>query len=205
MDKYIRNSRLYHLSLRKKEKSATQSEFIFSTFAPIISHILFMSRKEKVFDYLQRLGIEYECHEHPPVPTVEIARQYWADIPDVQHCKNLFFRNHKGNKHYLIIFDCDQNLAIRDLEERLKQGKLSFASEERMIKYLGLSPGSVSLFGLINDTENHVHLFLDQKLEKAAKLSFHPNDNTASLVITNEGFRRFLAQCGNSYEYIDLY
>ncbi len=74
-----------------------------------------------------------------------------------------------------------------------------------MMKYLGLSPGSVSLFGLINDTENHVHLFLDKNLAKADHLSFHPNDNTASLVITAEGFRHFLARCGNSHEFIDLY
>lgn len=164
-----------------------------------------MSRKEEVFEYLRQSGIGYECHEHPATPTVEAARQYWADIHGVQHCKNLFFRNHKGDRHYLVIFDWGRNLAIRDLEQRLKQGKLSFASEERMMKYLGLSPGSVSLFGLINDTENHVQLFLDKNLEKADKLSFHPNDNTASLVITGEGFRRFLARCGNSYEYVDLY
>ncbi len=164
-----------------------------------------MNRKDRVFEYLRQSGIAYECHEHPAAPTVEIARQYWADMPGVQHCKNLFFRNHKGNRHYLVIFDCDRNLAIRDLEQRLGQGKLSFASEERMMKYLGLSPGSVSLFGLINDTENHVHLFLDRNLEKAGKISFHPNDNTASLVITAEGFRLFLARCGNRYEYVDLY
>ncbi len=164
-----------------------------------------MSRKKRVLEYLQRSGIEYECHEHPATPTVEIARQYWTDMPCVQHCKNLFFRNHKGNQHYLVIFDWNRNLAIRDLEQRLEQGRLSFASEERMMKYLGLSPGSVSLFGLINDTDNHVRVFLDKNLEKSDRLSFHPNDNTASLVITNDGFRRFLNMCGNSYEYIDLY
>lgn len=164
-----------------------------------------MSRKEKVFEYLQRLGIKYECHEHPAAPTVEVAKQYVTDIPDVQYCKNLFLRNHKGTKHYLVIFDWNQSLAIRDLEQRLEQGSLSFASEGRMMKYLGVSPGSVSLFGLINDTENHVHLFIDKNLEKSVKLSFHPNDNTVSLVITNKGFRQFLTECGNSYEYIDLY
>ncbi len=164
-----------------------------------------MNRRDKVFEYLQQAGIGYECHEQPPVPTVEDAKRYWAELPGVQHCKNLFFRNHKGNRHYLVIFDWNRNLAIRDLEQRLRQGRLSFASEERMMKYLGLSPGSVSLFGLINDTENHVHLFLDKNLENADRLSFHPNDNTASLVITAEGFRRFLDRCGNNYEFIDLY
>ena len=105
----------------------------------------------------------------------------------------------------MVVFNCDKNLAIHELEQRLKQGKLSFASEERMMKYLGLSPGSVSPFGIINDSENHVHLFLDKQLENAAKLSFHPNDNTASLVVKNEDFMRLLHHCGNSYEFIELY
>ena len=164
-----------------------------------------MDRIEAVFTYLEKAGITYDCYKHPAAPTVEIAKQYWADIPDAQHCKNLFFRNHKGNRHYLVIFDCDRNLAIHDLELRLKQGKLSFASEERMMKYLGLSPGSVSLFGLINDTEHHVHVFLDKHLETASKLSFHPNDNTASLVISNANFHHFLQHCGNTYQFIELY
>ena len=96
-------------------------------------------------------------------------------------------------------------MAIHDLEHRLHQGKLSFASEQRMDRYLGLRPGSVSPFGLINDTENHVHLFLDSTLKDQPSLSFHPNDNTATVVISREAFQRFLDICGNSYEYIDLY
>ena len=122
-----------------------------------------MERRQKVLDYLDRTGIPYEYYEHPETPTIEIARQYWHDDGS-KHCKNLFFRNHKGNRHYLVVFDCDRQLAIHDLEHRLRQGKLSFASEQRMERYLGLRPGSVSPFGLINDLENHVHLFLDQTL-----------------------------------------
>lgn len=161
-------------------------------------------RKQKVFDYLDQAGIPYEWYEHPEVPTIEIARQYWRNDGS-KHCKNLFFRNHKGNRHYLVVFDCDQQMAIHDLEHRLHQGKLSFASEQRMDRYLGLRPGSVSPFGLINDTENHVHLFLDSTLKDQPSLSFHPNDNTATVVISREAFQRFLDICGNSYEYIDLY
>lgn len=161
-------------------------------------------RKQKVFDYLHQAGIPYEWYEHPEAPTIEIARQYWRNDGS-KHCKNLFFRNHKGNRHYLVVFDCDQQLAIHDLEHRLHQGKLSFASEQRMERYLGLRPGSVSPFGLINDTENHVHLFLDSTLKNQPSLSFHPNDNTATVVISREAFQHFLDICGNSYEYIDLY
>ncbi|HPJ46687.1 MAG TPA: prolyl-tRNA synthetase associated domain-containing protein [Tenuifilaceae bacterium] len=146
----------------------------------------------------------FDYYEHPPVPTVEEASKYWVDI-EAAHCKNLFFRNHKGNRHYLVIFDYKQNLNIRDLEQRLRQGKLSFASEKRMLKYLGLTPGSVSPMGLIHDRENHVHLFIDKNLRQASRISFHPNLNTASLVIPFEGFVKYLNNSGNSYEFLDLY
>jgi Ala-tRNA(Pro) deacylase len=73
-----------------------------------------------------------------------------------------------------------------------------------MMRYLGVTPGSVSLFGLINDKDHHVHLFLDAKLKTARRISFHPNDNTASVVIPMDGFYRFLEWAGNSYEYIDF-
>ncbi len=160
--------------------------------------------RTKVYNYLNLNNIQYTTYEHPEAPTIEIARQYWHSDGS-KHCKNLFFRNHKGNRHYLVVFDSNQSLAIHDLEQRLKQGKLTFASEQRMEKYLGLKPGSVSPFGLINDTENHVHLFLDKNLLNETSLSFHPNDNRATIVITQNEFQRYLKLVGNSYEYIELY
>lgn len=96
-------------------------------------------------------------------------------------------------------------MAIHDLEHILHQGKLSFASPERMMKWLGLCPGSVSPFGLINDTDNHVHLFLDESLHQQDALSFHPNDNRFTVVIQRGEFERYLQLVGNSYEYIKLY
>jgi Ala-tRNA(Pro) deacylase len=153
---------------------------------------------------LSKLGIPFEYIEHPPAPTIEIARQYWKGH-DAKHCKNLFFRNHKGNRHYLVILDCDKDVKIHDLEKRLKQGKLSFASPRRMMQYLGLEPGSVSLFGLIHDRQHHVHLFIDENLQKAERLSFHPNVNTASLILSRHDMMRFLQAMGNSHEFICLY
>ena len=140
------------------------------------------TRQQKVFDFFAQHGIEYTTYSHPEAPTIEIAKQYWHDDGS-KHCKNLFFRNHKGHRHYLVCFDCEKSMAIHDLEQILKQGKLSFASEQRMEKWLGLRPGSVSPFGLINDEENHVHLFLDKNLKDYPSLSFHPNDYTATVVI----------------------
>ncbi|MDE5639112.1 MAG: prolyl-tRNA synthetase associated domain-containing protein [Odoribacter sp.] len=163
-----------------------------------------MIGQKKVYETLEKLGIKFDYIEHPPAPTIEIARRYWTAL-DSKHCKNLFFRNHKGNRHYLVIFDCEQNLAIHDLEHLLKQGKLSFASEKRLVKYLGIYPGSVSPFGLVNDEGHHVCVFLDENLRQAEKLSFHPNDNRASLAIKTEDFIRYMEASGNAYEWIKLY
>ena len=171
-------------------------------------------RMKGVLDFLTLHDIRFSCYTHPEGKTIEEAKKWWRDDGSV-HCKNIFLRNHKGNKHYLVCFHCDHDLAIHDLEARLKAsltaqglpscGKLSFASPERMARYLGLEPGSVSPFGLINDTENHTHLILDKSLKQAETLSFHPNDCRGTVVISREEFERYLAISGNTYEYLKLY
>lgn len=173
-----------------------------------------MTRKEIVYNFLSSNSIEFESYDHPEGKTIVEAKQWWRNDGSV-HCKNLFFRNHKGNKHYLLCFNCDYDLDIHSLEHILKEdlvskglpspGKLSFASQERMEKYLGLIPGSVSPFGLINDKENHVHLFLDENLKNFPSLSFHPNDCTGTVVISQENFKKYLSIIGNSYSYLKLY
>lgn len=163
-----------------------------------------MNGQPELYKTLKELNIPFEYYEHPPAPTIEEAKKYWKDLI-ATHCKNIFFRNHKGNRHYLVILEHTQALDIHDLEQRLKQGKLSFASPKRMLKYLGVTPGSVTPFGLINDKENHVHLFLDENLKKSESISFHPNINTASLVISFTDFERYLVHSGNTYEYLKLY
>lgn len=159
---------------------------------------------KKVLAFLDERGFVYDWYEHPEAPTIAIAKAHWRQDGS-KHCKNLFFRNHKGNRHYLVVLDCEQDLDIHDLEQRLHQGKLSFASPPRMEKYLGITPGSVSPFGLINDAENHVHLFLDANLQKYNLLSFHPNDNRATVVISKDEFSRYLQEVGNTFEYIEMY
>lgn len=162
-----------------------------------------MIGQEIVYNYLKKLDIPYEYYEHPPIPTIEDAKihKWWIDAV---FCKNIFFRNHKGNRHYLVIVHHDTQIAISMLEKLLKQGKLTFASEQRMTKYLGLKPGSVSPFGLLNDTEHHVHIFFESKLRQAHKLSFHPNDNRATLVLQSNDFWRYIESTENSYEFIDF-
>lgn len=176
-------------------------------------------RARKTLGFLEEHGIEYELHTHPPLPTIGIALEYWKDL-DAVHCKNLFFRNHKGNRHYLAVFECHKELSIHDLEHSLNQGKLSFASQERMERCLGLLPGSVSPLGLMNDiglesredvspkemypNGHRVKLFLDRELQNAPRVSFHPCDNTASVILPNSGFVRFLEIWGGEYEWIEV-
>ncbi|MDR1114715.1 MAG: prolyl-tRNA synthetase associated domain-containing protein [Tannerella sp.] len=163
-----------------------------------------MNGDPKLYDLLERLNIGFEYIEHPPAPTIDVARQYWAGH-EAKHCKNLFFRNHKGNRHYLVILDCDCDMDIHAIEKLLHQGKLSFASAKRMLEHLGVTPGSVTPFGLINDTTHQTHVFIDRNLQQAHRLSFHPCINTASLIISREDFIRFLDCTGNAYEWTELY
>lgn len=163
-----------------------------------------MRGQQQVYDYLEQQGIGFDYYEHPEAPTIEIASQFYRGEGTVL-CKNLFFRNHKGNKHYLVIMDARHNMDIHEIEHQLHQGKLSFASPERMMRYLGVKPGSVSLFTLVNDVNHEVILFVDRKLLDVPKVSFHPNDNTASLVISNSDMLKFIESIGNRYEFMDLY
>lgn len=163
-----------------------------------------MVGQQQVYDYLSRLGITFDYYEHPEAPTIEIASQFYRG-EGTTLCKNLFFRNHKGNLHYLVIMDSRHAMDIHSVEKMLHQGKLSFASPERMMRYLGVTPGSVSLFTLVNDVNHEVILFVDEALTRAEKVSFHPNDNRASLVISGQDMIKFIESIGNKYEYLHLY
>ena len=154
-------------------------------------------------EHLSALGIACERYEHPPVATVEDAHIYWAGI-DATHCKNLFLRNQKGTRHYLVIVTHTKRADLRAIANQIGDGKLSFASPDRLMKYLGVVPGSVSPFGLINDQEHHVRVYLDRALKTAPRISFHPNINTVTLVVSLLDFERFLAVAGNPVRYVDV-
>jgi Ala-tRNA(Pro) deacylase len=162
-----------------------------------------MKGNQELYQTLKNLSIEYQYFEHPPVETVEQLDAYAKDW-ETTRCKNLFFRNHKGNQHYLVILRHDSNLKIKQLENLLKQGKITFASNWRLEKYLGQKRGGVSPFGLINDKENHVIVFIDQKLREAKHLTFHPNTNEASLKISYHDFIKFIEHSGNKYVFLEL-
>jgi len=159
--------------------------------------------EQKVLEALDRLGIPYVRHEHPPVATVEEAEKHWADLKGT-HCKNLFIRNYKGNRHYLVIAPVTRGIDLKRLNTELGEDRLSFASAERLKRWLGVEPGSVSPFGLINDETHHVQVVCDITLRSSAALGFHPNVNTATLEIAFADFERFLASRGNPVRWLEL-
>ncbi len=152
---------------------------------------------------LAALGIAFERHEHPPVATVEEAEKHWVGI-DAAHCKNLFLRNQKGNRHYLVVLLHSKRADLRAVADQIGDGKLSFASPERLMTHLGLTPGSVSPFGLINDSSHTVLVVLDRDLRAKERVSFHPNINTRTYVISTADFTRFLEACGHRVQYVTI-
>lgn len=160
-------------------------------------------QERPVAERLSALGIAFERYEHPPVATVEEASKHWTGI-DATHCKNLFLRNQKGNRHYLVILPHSKRADLRAVAEQVGDGKLSFASPERLMTHLGLTPGSVSPFGLIHDAAHQVRVVIDRDLKSAARLSFHPNINTLTFVIARSDFVRFLESCGNPTQFVTV-
>jgi Ala-tRNA(Pro) deacylase len=156
-----------------------------------------------VLDALDGLGIPYIRHEHPPVATVEEAEKHWAGLKGT-HCKNLFLRNYKGNRHYLVIAPVTRGIDLKRLNTLLAEDRLSFASPERLRRWLGLEPGSVSPFGLVNDETRHVQVVCDETLRSSSALGFHPNVNTATLEIAFADFEKFLASRGNAVRWLEL-
>jgi Ala-tRNA(Pro) deacylase len=159
--------------------------------------------EEAVYARLASLGIAYARYEHPPVATVDEAVQHWHGI-DATHCKNLFLRNQRGDRHYLVILVHSKRADLRAVATQIGDGKLSFASPERLRAHLGVSPGSVSPFGLINDRHHHVRVYLDRDLKSASRVSFHPNINTRTLTLSFADFERFLTESGNPVGYITV-
>ncbi len=159
------------------------------------------TQEETVAARLRELGITFTRHEHPPVATVEEAEQHWASI-DATHCKNLFLRNQKGTRHYLVILKHSKKADLRAVADQVGDGKLSFASPDRLMVHLGLTPGSVSPFGLIHDHQHDTRVVIDRDLESAVRVSFHPNINTVTLTLTFSDFQRFLAACGNTVQFV---
>jgi len=160
------------------------------------------SAEQELYNILEQLNIKYTRYEHKPVYTVEEADNLDIDIPG-QHCKNLFLRNKKGNIHYLVIADSQKHIDLKLLSKEIGSSGLSFASEERLYKYLGLKAGSVSPFGLINDIERKVIVLIDRKLTDKSIVNFHPNVNTATIGVSYDDLEKFIKWHENRFIYID--
>ncbi len=161
-----------------------------------------LKNREVVFSFLDKLNIEYKIYEHPAVFTTAESEKYTAHIEGAD-TKNLFLRNKKGTCFYLVTLPSSIRGDLKKIANTVGEKKLTFASDESLLKYLGLTAGSVSPFGLINDTSRTVNFFLYSDLLKADKLGFHPNDNTATIIINQDDFQLFLREVGNNYQVID--
>jgi Ala-tRNA(Pro) deacylase len=143
---------------------------------------------QNLLNHLQKHQINYEVYEHPAVFTVEESKQVDRQIPGL-HTKNLFLRE-KGGGYYLVCLPADKRLDIKSLSQVLGTKKLSFASAEELKEYLNLTPGSVSVFGMIYTSS--VQLVLDKEILRDQQVGFHPNINTATLVLNQANLSRFL-------------
>ena len=159
-----------------------------------------MEIENKLNNYLKNLNISYTIHEHPAVFTVAESDRVIKDY-SYFHTKNLFMKGESGN-FYLICLRADKKLDIKKLRAKLKEGKISFASPEELKKHLNLTPGSVSLFGIINSKK--VMLLLDEEIWNAEKVGFHPNINIATLEITHKDLETFYNSLPNKKEIISL-
>jgi Ala-tRNA(Pro) deacylase len=157
--------------------------------------------EQEVHAALAALGIAFERYEHPPVASAVGAEEHWSGI-DAIHTKNLFLRNQKGTQHYLLILDIVKRANLKGVADQIGDGRLSFGTADRMMAYLGVTPGSVSPFGLIHDTSRAIRVYLDRDLKASGRISFHPNINTATLVLAFADFERFLASRGNPVRYL---
>ncbi len=156
-----------------------------------------------IYQILDQLNVNYKKYDHPAVFTVEESESLHLDIPGA-HTKNLFLRNKKKTAYYLVTVLADKRVNLNQLTKELSEDKLSFASPEDLKKYLGLTPGSVSIFGLINDQEKNINVIVDQDFFGSEEISFHPNDNTATLVIKTEDLKKFLEWTANKISYIKI-
>jgi Ala-tRNA(Pro) deacylase len=157
----------------------------------------------QVYQYLEKLDISFIAYHHEASPTVEHISSLDEWIRG-RHCKNLFLKNSKGDQLYMLIASYDKNVNLRAVARLIGSTRLSFAEPERMRSYLGLEPGSVSPFGLINDVAHHVEVLLDADLQTYEWINFHPNVSTATISIAYADFKCYLNACGNKWQTIAL-
>ena len=162
-----------------------------------------MTEKEKVYSYLEENRIPYTKIDHEPMHTIEAIAEAGID-PDGLIAKNLFLRNDNGKQHYLVTIRGEKNADLKDVRKQIMSSRLSFASEERLMKCFGVHQGSVSPLGVLNDPEAHVIVALDKDLLDQPTIGMHPNDNTATVFLAPEDLQNILRSNGNQLLLIQI-
>lgn len=162
-----------------------------------------MGKKHKVFDKLNELNINYEIINHEAVYTIEEIEEL-GTLDKYEIVKNLFLRDDKGKEHFLVVLRKDKRADLRNLRAQIGSRHLSFASEQRLNKYLGLEKGSVSPMGIINDIQAQVKVIIDSDLRGKDNLGVHPNDNTATIILSFDDLIKVIENNGNKIIYADL-
>lgn len=151
---------------------------------------------------LDALGIGYARHDHPPLFTVDDSKALRGDLPG-GHCKNLFLRDRKGAMWLVVCLE-DRRIDLKALGELLGGARLSFGSADRLMRVLGVIPGAVSPFALINDTRVEVEVILDKAMLEHRPLNYHPLVNTTTIAVAPEDLVRFVEACGHRPRVLDL-
>ncbi len=149
-------------------------------------------KKSDLLDILREKNIDFQVHEHKPLYTVEDSEKLRGKI-DGSHTKNLFLKN-KKNEFFL--FTCNERAKIdlKQFSKSINAKNLSFANENYLEKYLGIKPGSVSPYALLNDKKNNVSFYLDENLEKSEKINFHPLINDTTITMKTSDFINFILE-----------
>jgi Ala-tRNA(Pro) deacylase len=167
--------------------------------APAISR---PATPEELFARLESLGIRTRTVSHPPVFTVEEAKQLRGELPG-GHVKNLFLRNKKGAM-WLVVAEEDRRIDLKALGEQLGAGKVSFGSPDRLMQHLGVVPGAVTPFGLINDRDSQVQVVIDKALLAQDPLNVHPLTNEMTTAIAPTDLLAFIESCGHRPQLIEF-
>ena len=162
-----------------------------------------MDKKEKVLKKLDELNINYKLIDHPPVYTIEAMEELKLD-ENGHVVKNLFLKNSNGKKHYLVVLKGDKKADLKSIKSQINSTALSFASEERLEKHLGLLKGALTPLGIINDEEHLVNVVLDRDLQNEKMLGFHPNVNTSTVFMSYNDLIKFINTFGNEIFYVNI-
>lgn len=168
----------------------------------ICAIILLGDSMEEVKNVLNDMNIEYEIIYHPAVFTTEEADKYIEGMEGVP-TKTMFMAGKKDKTFYLLILDDSKRLDIKKISEIIGE-RLHFGKEEHLKEKMGLVPGMVSLFGLINNKDHDIKIYIDKEILNENKITFHPNDNTATMFISIDDMFKFIENLHYNYEIIDM-